>query len=252
MKLVETLIGRTIDAAAQHSVQTLNDLTPSMIDDLSRLQSSTSAVNLYLSFHVVHYRGEYEDFIRDVVQGGQDPKTWGYRDVLVVVEEADESTCLQASWDAFVTRFEGIDGQRWCRFPNGPAVDENRDAWSATGSAIGVLASHVPYWWRCPRGRGLTTAIVGADLPVHLDDAAARIGLRRWIVRRMSWWARDYVNAQQAVTEAGILRALATDGPPISDDAEIALRALVRECALPYSPEQDIRGFMGPDAWYEG
>jgi hypothetical protein len=253
MKLVESLLGRPIDAAARHSVQSLNDLSPSMLEELRRLSPSASAVNLYLSFHVVHYHGQSEDFVRDVVQGGADASSWGYRDLLVVVEETDEVTCTHMTWTDLVAHLEDIEGRRWCRLPNGPAGIENRDAWGAAGSAVGVLVCHVPYWWRCPRGRRLTTVSIGADLPVQLDEAAARIEFRRWIARRMSWWARDYLSAHApTVTEAGILDAMGANDSSISRDAEIALGALVRECALPYHPDQDIRGFMGPAGWYTG
>jgi hypothetical protein len=91
------------------------------------------------------------------------------------------------------------------------------------------------------------------SLVEQLDEASARLALRRWIALRLSWWARRYLEeAGAASVEDGLLAAVGAAPKELTTDAAIAVRALMKEVKLPYDPDRDVRGYMGPDAWYEG
>ena len=150
-------------------------------------------------------------------------------------------------------RFGEIEGSRWWRARPAPAGDVNHSLhWSGWG-AVGARIDNVPYWWRHPKATMDSDCTDNTgSLVEQLDEASARLALRRWIALRVSWWARAYLEASGTdAVEDGLLAALGATRQELTADAAIAVRALAREAALPYDPEQQVRGFIGPDAWYE-
>ena len=253
MKYVEQALGRAIDDGACHSIATLNEASPAMIEDLRRLVPDGYLINAYLRFHVVRYKMDNsEDFVKDVVIGGAEPSTWGFRDVFVHLEEPDRMFCLGLHWDLLRDRFAATAGARWWRACVS-SVANSEASWSGWG-AIGMRIDHVPYWWRHPEGMmdSRCTDETGT-LVEKVDDEAAPLALRRWIAFRIGWWAKDYLQRSgPAATAEGILTAMDAGPSDLSADGRIALHALVRECASAFDPERQVRGFVGPDEWYRG
>jgi hypothetical protein len=251
MKRVEEALGRVIDDRFYHSVPSLNDVQPSMVEDLRRLVSTPRLINPYLRFHVVRYQlNQYEDFVRDVVVGGIAPSAWGFRDVLVQLDEPNRTFCLGLDWRQVLDRMAPIEGDRWWRAMVRSAPSVNL-SWSGWG-AIGVRIDHVPYWWRHPPGTHAAPCSDEEGVCIeHIDERDAPVALRRWIASRIWWWAEAYLReAGRDANEDGVLAALAPEPGSLSADARIALRALLRECASGFDPARDACGFVGPDDWY--
>jgi len=252
MKHVEQALHRQLSSDDHHSIATLNDVTQDMLADL-RLLTTRSQIDAYLAFYIVRYRsGDGDKFMREVVAGGADPRAWGRRNVFVHLEEPDERFCLHLDWASMEARFAEAGGTRWWQARPVPASDVNQALhWSGWG-AVGVRIDDVPYWWRHPKATmDSDCADDTGALVEHLDDASARLALRRWIALRLSWWARRYLEeAGTAVVDNGLLAAVGGVRQELTTDAAVAIRALVKEATLPYDPERDVRGFMGPDTWY--
>src|SRR2546423_4223525 len=96
IRKLEGELGRDLIIAQRHSVPTLNDITDAMLDELRQLSPET--VNTYLKFHLREgNEAAFEDFVRDVVRGDMDPRTWGFRDVLALVGEDTRGEALTMS-----------------------------------------------------------------------------------------------------------------------------------------------------------
>ena len=253
MKRVEEVLGRAIDDSAFHSISTLNDAPSFVIEDVRSLVPNGILIDRYLRFHVARYQlNHYEGFVKDVVLGGADPSTWGFRDVFVRLEEPDQMSCLNLDWNAVRARFAVTEGTRWWRARVLP-IANTQAYWSGWG-AIGVRIDHVPYWWRNPQGMmGSRCADETGPLVEHIDEGAAPLAHRRWIAFRLGWSAKDYLkDAGTGATVEGVLAAIGTRSAEMSADGRIALHAFVRECALGFDPAHQVRDFVGPDEWYRG
>lgn len=243
---IEQELGRKLDASRRWTVPTLNEVSLDMLDDLRRL--SPTCINFYLMYHLK--RGSeslFEDFVRDVVKGGADPKTWGYCDSLVLVIDGAGKP-LTMSADGTRELLSTIAGARWSCLSVENAVEVNRAPAQPSLGAPGVLLEHAPYWWKTPNREVQRHLVSSQESIAEVSDRAFPIAFRRWIARRVTWWAR-HVDLASATAEQ-VVAATGTEPALVSADGAIALAALLREAAQPFDPVTQVRGYIGPDEWY--
>src|ERR1044071_4642140 len=107
---LEKELGRALNAAQRHHLQTLNDVTTTMVGELRRL--SWENVSTYLRFHLREgSEHAFEDFARDVIEGDADPRTWGFRDVLLLVPEQRRGQALTMSVERLKATLADIEGE---------------------------------------------------------------------------------------------------------------------------------------------
>ena len=255
MKRIEELLNRRLRNDELHSVPTLNDVTPTMIEELKKLESG-SQIDFYLSFYLAekYTAGHGRQFVDDVVKGGVDPKTWGFRDAFVCLEESGPGHLVRVSWDDFEHELGNLDGTRWWWHGLAQPAFVNQTLSAGSWGMVGVRVEHVPYWWQRPkRTIDLSCDDELGKLLKRVDDASARILFRRWIASRCSWWCRvtnQYSRDSTPENADDILALLGVARGALSKDGAIAVRALAREAQRPFDPDHDVRGFVGPDAWY--
>jgi hypothetical protein len=80
-------------------------------------------------------------------------------------------------------------------------------------------------------------------------DNQLSIAERRWLASRFAWRASAYL-AEARPSFEGLLSALSVSREALSEDALIAVRALIRESSLDPRSASLVPGFRGPDAWY--
>jgi hypothetical protein len=247
IRKLEEELGRNLLLAQHHSVATLNDITDTMLDELRR--TSPETVTTYLKFHLREdNEGAFEDFVRDVVRGGMDPRTWGFRDVVALVGEDVRGGALTMSAAQVQALLSCVDGERWVRYS---VQDVRRARGGDSGwGAPGVLVRHAPYWWEPSDAR--VSKYLGAEGIDRFTDHEFVITFRRWQASRASWWAKfKDVNIATA-SPRQIAEAIGVDMHSVSVDGEIALAALIREAQLPFDTDRQARGFIGPDEWFAG
>lgn len=249
ISIVERELGRALDFAQAHRVPTLNDITPTMLDDLRRL--SPLCVNAYLRFHLREGSEHvFDEFTRDVIRGHMDSKTWGYRDVLVLVPEDDRGQALTMSVEQLRAIFAGIEGKRWACFAVKNPHQVKHGAGASAWGAPGVLVHHVPYFWASPRKE----AVVHVTSPLweinDIPETGLVVAFRRWIALRVSWWAKFRSIELSSATPGQVAEAIGVDFDRVSADGLVALTALIREARGPFDPDKDVRGYTGPDEWF--
>ncbi len=182
---LESQLGRPLDDSQRFAVATLNDVTSEMLGELRRIGSE--CVRTYLAFHLRQgSETAFEDFTRDVIHGGAEPRTWGFRDVLALLPIPSKRE-LTTTVETVKAALAPIEGERWRRFSIGGATEANRRASDFALGAPGVLVRSAPYWWAADHP-AVTTCYAATPMDALGDDDFA-IALRRWIALRTSWWA---------------------------------------------------------------
>lgn len=257
--LAEKELGRALNRAHLHIVPTLNEIAAPMVEELQRL--SWLAADAYLRWHVRPGSEPFHaDFYRDVVRGGADPKAWGVRNVLVAVDERRKGQALAMTADGARATLAGVEGERWMRISVSNARDANRSSASSGPGAPGVLVRDAPYWWAPPEGAMdyiVFSASMSNVIPVEMDIILEHefvVAFRRWIARRVSWWARSKFTTTElsSATPERVAAAIGVGWHQVSMDGTVALAALIREAALPFHPDKHVYGYIGPDEWFTG
>jgi hypothetical protein len=244
---IEQFLGRELDIALRFSVPTLNDLPAEMLAELRRLPPHM--VGTYLKFHLrPGSEGAYEDFINDVVRGDQEPKTWGYRDVVALVTEKRRGAALTMSASQVEAMLSGIEGERWVHYWLEDTRALNRSASTSSLGVPGVLVRHQPYWWEPPNKE--VEAHSGTGYLREIPEAGFAVAFRRWIARRVAWWVGGKSVDLARATPRQLAEAIDVRMDDVSPDGEIALAALIREAQQSFDPDRHVRGYIGPDAWY--
>jgi len=84
----------------------------------------------------------------------------------------------------------------------------------------------------------------------RLSWVALPVALRRWLASRFAWQARAYLAlvARPTVVDLTVALRLAPDA--FSEDARVAVNAVVREVRERTLGEARPLGYRGPDEWY--
>lgn len=222
-------------AGTWKSVATLNDLSDEQLAEARRVEARTSAI-LYLCDLVVKCNKAHAAvFIEEVIKGGADVRTWGFRDLLIVPAHRLWTKVLQRPLADIVAPLLAVEGTRWMRLkPEAPPHD-----WFS--GAPGVHLRSQPYW--VSMGGDIDSLILtpGDELE-PVDDLM--VGARRWLAARVM----GLLSGRPLPATAGELAALLEIEGPLSRDTEIALAALRREQEM--EPGPGVPGFRGPDAWF--
>ena len=147
---------------------------------------------------------------------------------------------LQASWASTEAELEGIAGQRWYRIAPESAAGER----PPLAGQVGIYVADGDHRIR-------TRPEV---VPVFLKDAIRAepvvdvvVAYRRRLGHMIAWFLAER-RVVSASTPEEIVQVFST-AEPVSVDADVAMRALVREFASG-APSELPYGYRGPDDWY--
>jgi hypothetical protein len=234
----ERYLSEPIPTELASAFPTLNDLSAEALGvaaDISRNKPPYFAFE-YLQYVTVWSKVSFVDeFVRDVLKGGGDHRTWGFTDTLCYPEVTRATFGKPA--DEILRPLEPIRGQRWMQIPPN---DTRRK--STSQGAPGVLVRQAPYWWYPPLGVSATSLRDRELVPVELTDVL----VRRWLASRIA----DELDGRTYPSIADVCAALKWPEHHLSDDARAAIGGLVREWHELAPVSQLIPGFRGPDAWY--
>jgi hypothetical protein len=249
-EVIQRVVKRDIPLSEQDSIATLNDLPGWMVEEAREIarESRVGAVR-YLRFYVAAHRSSSaEDFVEDVLQNGQAAATWRIRDALFVPHEPRH--IIEVAVDRYVDGLAAVDGERWFRMR--PKGAEHLSDYLP--GMVGIVQRQTRYWHVTPDRITRCPLALAADVEA-VDPAQLHGSIRRWIARRLAWWARAYLEQHRghATCDGIIASASEPGGPEATADARVAATALAREAATHGdSTAFPLRaGFLGPDVWYQ-
>jgi hypothetical protein len=230
------------------AIPTLNDVPPDILAEARRLaqRSRGVAVDLLMFYVASADLGQLYDFVRDVVEGGEAPETWGVSDVLCTQDISVEQA-LVGGGAAVLGGLSAIEGERWWRMQ--PAGERwSNDDWPG---APGVLVKRVPYYWRSPTparefwhspGKGRITI-------AKIEVAEIDLAVRRWLASRVAW-KLHVMDSHELTSVEEVCAVLGVEVDRVSTDGRLALTGMVHELTQIAPGLRRFPGFDGPDDWY--
>jgi hypothetical protein len=234
MATLEHLIGRPLSLEHRASISDLNDLPEALVEEARTLGTPILARNLLAYYTTPECRSYLKTFVDDVVFGKALARLWRRGGALVPAPSISEQLCI--SREVLLAPIGGYSGSR---------VAPRIESWRAGTSWIGAPAQPRPdanYRTATPSG----AALVAQPMLEIAPDVA--ITVRRWIAGRL---ARVLVPSEPTSLDA--LFGFAPYLPAFdqwSEDAQIGVRALLREFRYMGPPKDEIPGFRGPDSWF--
>jgi hypothetical protein len=239
---IERELGCTLNDADQRRFEDLNAFPMEKLDSARRLRSSLLR-QAFIEFYAGRENSRYVgNFDADVVEGGQDARTW--RRGRVLVPDFNPAALVQLDVPAIIAPLAPSKGERWHR------LVPHRDYWEAreflTG-APGVVRLELDYRYAPPQ-KVRDLLIPGPELEEieNLD-----ISVRRWVASNIAGVAarRDLLGMRDP---AALLHACFPDASSISHDGMAAAEGLVRELSSLSESATGVPGFRGLDDWYKG
>lgn len=239
-RMIETILGSPLNAAAEHSVKSLNDVPRALVAAARPL--SPVLRQFFFRFYVAPSENDFlPAFIEEVVDCGADPMAWKRGRFLVPFPPVEQMLTLDVDSLLALVR-EGVAPVVWKRM----AV--SLQAWTAgdtTTGGPGVLRRDLDYHYAAPPD--VLDFLV--DRPLELEEVGnLAVAVRRWMASRV---ARHLLQSGLVPHgKASELLASVFPGLRVSSDAVVSVEALLRETDR-YRFE-GTPGFRGPDEWYGG
>jgi hypothetical protein len=232
---LEHRIGRPLPANDSASIANLNDVPEALVAETRMLGHRTLASDLIFYYTTFDCWPYVRSFVKDVVFGTESPKYWRRGGVLVPATSLCDQLCLSRS-----ALLEPIGGHAGVR------IVPRLAAWAAGDSSVGAPARPRPeadYRSISPPG---ALDFTEPDLEPMPDVA---VGVRRWIAGRLACCLKG--GAPTSIEELFVISPYQL--PPTdrwSQDAGIAVAALLREFREIAPEPGAIPGFRAPDEWY--
>jgi hypothetical protein len=219
-------------------IDDMNHMPDEMIEEVRRLPAEQRFSFLW-DRTTRENRAYVEPFIRDVVEGGADARSW--RRGRVLVPKSSFYELLVSSVDQILQPLGDPGEAGWFTIWSDPRMDFS----ARYNGSPAVLLPDVHYrWWR-PDGT------VDLVLSRHFElrpTPRIRPAVRRWIARRIA--NRDTLHEHPAILDIGAFaREFEVEVDDLSEDVVRAMRALAAEARL--SDRSNDPGFRGPDSLYE-
>lgn len=231
---LETALGRALPPGDRASVESLNDLPEGVVAQAKGLQSAQLVRQLLEYYCGLQCRPYLTDFIGKVIEGHTSASRWRRVDGLVPAQSLAAQLCLDR--EALLAPLGGYSGMR---------IIPDQSSWKAGTSWVGApVRSRCDADYRSAAPEGAVSVVSPAIEAAPDED----VTVRRWIASRIA--------RCMAAGEPPGVQALFSAVPLLpgvdrwSQDARIALAALLREFRDLPVDERAIPGFRGPDAWY--
>jgi hypothetical protein len=233
---LEDLIGHTLAETEMGSIKSLNDVPGSLVVEARKLGSPILARELLVFYTPPEDWPFLKPFIDQVVFGEQPAIEWRRGGALVpAISLSDQLTLSKA---AILLSIGGYAGVRTL---------PEFESWRAGASWVGAPAHPVPeatYRTVVPPG------VARLAWPRLETVESESIVVQRWIAARLA-----RVLYPKAPTSLDAILELAPSLPSVtkwSQDALIAVKALLREFLEFGAPESEIPGFRASTDWFEG
>jgi len=251
---IEQALGRPLEEELQGAIKSLHDFPLELLEEARKLPAP-----LQLRF-MEYYLDEGEHpyaamFYESVVREGEDPENWLRGGILTASLPLEELLAQDVS--AILGSLQPRPGEAWMRFR------QRWNEWISGCSPCGAPALLRPdldyHYWPPKHIKCLTVKPFVERLePVH-DIALAT---RRWLAAHFAEEAARLDLLGKVWDLGALITAVVPDAGALSNDASIALTAMLREQrdlgvidfdSIPYN-DRDlyIPGFRGPDGWYAG
>jgi hypothetical protein len=228
---LEYRIGRSLSPDDVGSIGNLNEVPEALVAEARKLGHRSRAYDLLYYYTTFDCWPYVSGFIQDVVFGTKSPRLWRRGGVLVPATSLCDQLCQSRS-----ALLAPIGGHAEVRIVPRPFGD----------SSVGAPARPRPeadYRSTSPPGASDFANPVLEPMP----DLA--VGVRRWIAGRLAWCLKG--GAPTSIEELFAISPY--ELPPTdrwSQDAGIAVAALLREFREIVPEPGAIPGFRAPDEWY--
>jgi hypothetical protein len=232
---LERRIGRSLPSADRASIANLNDIPETLVAEARKLGHRSAAHDLLSYYTTLDNLRYLRGFVQDVVFGTDSPKRWRRGGVLVADTSLWDQLCL--SRPALLAPIGGHADVR---------IAPRLSAWEAGSSWVGAPGRPWPeadYRSSSPPGAADLTNPQLEPMP----DLA--VGVRRWIAGRLA----RCLNGGMPKSIEQLLAISPYRLPPTdqwSEDAGIAVAALLREFQDFAPGHSAIPGFRAPDDWF--
>jgi hypothetical protein len=234
----EKALGRQLAPEEIESVHNLNDFPPALLAEARGLPPLLRRCFLRALVDRTS-RSEVKSFDAAVFEKGKDPKTW-LRGGVVGPSPATWAELGTPGIEEILLPLGHPRGEPWVRMPTDTERWRNR---SPLAGAPVVRRDDADYRTvLAPQ-----TLRVLPPLPPLLPVANVAVATRRWLASQFTQAGRPRERLDDPVTMEELCARIGVRS--LSDDATIAVKALIAERALP-APPDGVPGFIGPDAWY--
>lgn len=239
---IERELGCTLNDADQGRFEDLNAFPMEKLKAARQLRSPMLR-HAFIDFYAGPKNSrDVGNFDSDVVEDGQDPRTW--RRGRVLVPDFNPSALVQLDVAAITAPLAPSEGERWHR------LVPRRDYWEAREFLTGapcVVRPELDYRYAPPE-KVRDLLIPGPELE-ELDDLG--IAVRRWMASNIAGAAarRGLLGMRDP---AALLLACFPDASSFSQDGMAAANGLVRELSSLPESTTEVPGFRGEDDWYKG
>jgi hypothetical protein len=234
----EKALGRELAPNEIESVHNLNDFPPALNAEARRLPTLMRRDFLRALVDSAARR-ELVSFEDAVFNRGKDPKTW-LRGGVVGPWLTTHAELGSLGVEELLGPLGHPRGEPWVRMPIDAKEWRNRDSFAGAPVVPCDDADYRTVF--APRTMQLLP-----PLPTLVPVADVAISTRRWLASRLAQAGRPFERLDDPVTLEEVCGRIGIDR--LSDDAAIAVKALIAERALPPPPD-GVPGFIGPDAWY--
>lgn len=231
---LESALGRALPPGDRGSVASLNDLPEDVVEQAKSLLSVRLVRQLLEYYCGLQCRPYLPDFIEKVIAGHAPANRWRRVDGLVPAQSLSAQLCLDR--EALLAPLGGYSGMR---------IVPDQASWKAGTSWVGApVRSRRDADYRSAAPQDAVSVVSPAIEAAPDED----VTVRRWIASRIA-------RCMAAGDPPGV-QALFSAVPSLpgvdqwSQDARIALAALLREFRDLPADEHAIPGFRGPDEWY--
>ncbi|VTR93162.1 Uncharacterized protein OS=Haliangium ochraceum (strain DSM 14365 / JCM 11303 / SMP-2) GN=Hoch_2832 PE=4 SV=1 [Gemmata massiliana] len=240
----EHALGRELAPDEIGSVHNLNAFPPALIAEACRLP--TLLRRDYLRALVDRAsRGNVIPFEDAVFNRGEDPKTW-CRGGVIGPWLTTHAELGSLSVEEILAPLGHPRGEPWVRMSIDVREWRNRNSFAGAPVIPCEDADYRTVF--APRTmRLLPSRPPLPSLPPLLPVTDIAVATRRWLASQLAQVGRPRERLDDPVTVEELCDRIGVHS--LSDDATIAVRALIAERALP-APPDGVPGFIGPDSWY--
>jgi hypothetical protein len=240
---IENVLGKTIEESERGVIENLNHVPYQLIEEVRQLPEPLDY--RYLQYYVSSSEWRYLKLFYDqVVEQGQPPDKWLLGSILLPNFPPEKLLLRDVS--SILAVLDPIEGEQWYCFP------PDFYSWSLrqfSKGAPAVLRPEVDYHWRSPQ-YVMSFALSMKNKLVLIEDVV--IGTRRWMASIIARYAMDKNLLGNIWQTKALVEQIWPEIEKVSDDARIAIEAMLAEITHLDSDKKNVPGFYGPDAWYAG
>jgi hypothetical protein len=238
---IERILGQKLNPDDKESVTNLNKIS-------SELVRKTRQLTMLLRLAFLHYYVDQSlhqylpNFIEEVIEGDINPTMWRLGRILVPSYSVKE--LFEHDVASIIQSLKPTPDEAWKQ------LKPNRRLWEAQETLTGapaVVRPNLDYRWR-PDKRVIDLLLNDNNEIESVSEVT--IATRRWMASNFARAATSRQLLGKNWHPEDLAHSIYPDLLTISEDALIAMKALLAEQKYLGENNQEVPGFRGPDEWF--